>query len=179
MWFSNRRARLRKQAQSCPPTAGYNAMGLSMAYHPHHHHHVHSAAAVAAAAAHQHTSGGPSYMDHFSNSAALSAAAAASAVSGSSPGSGTSSAAGAIYSNQAAVQAAIGSSLQQATTVSSPSSYSVNPSSANIGNTSGVGQQHSSSSPTSNLSHNHASAALLASQVRLFIVKFKRILLYL
>merc|ERR1711936_1244254 len=73
VWFSNRRARLRKQAQSCPPTAGYNSMGLSMAYH-HHPHHVH----LAAAAAHQHASGGPSYMDHFSNSAALSAAAAAS-----------------------------------------------------------------------------------------------------
>ena len=162
MWFSNRRARLRKQAQSCPPTAGYNAMGLSMAYHPHHHHHVHSAAAVAAAAAHQHSTGGPSYMDHFSNSAALSAAAAASAASGSPPGSGSSSAA---YSNQAAVQAAIGSSLQQTTTVSSPSSYSLNPSSGNLGNSNGVGQQHSSSSPTSNISHNHASAALLASQV--------------
>ena len=141
-------------------------MGLSMAYH-HHPHHVHSAAAVAAAAAHQHASGGPSYMDHFSNSAALSAAAAASAVSGSPPGSCPSSAAGAAYSNQAAVQAAIGSSLHQTSTVSSPSLYSINTSSGNIGNTSGVGgQQHSSSSPTSNLSHNHTSAALLASQVK-------------
>ena len=148
-------------------------MGLSMAYHPHHHHHVHSAAAVAAAAAHQHSSGGPSYMDHFSNSAALSAAAAASAVSGSPPGSG-SSAAGAVYSNQAAVQAAIGSSLQQTPTVSSPSSYSINPSSGNLGNSNGVGQQHSSSSPTSNLSHNHASAALLASQVSVPLHKTTR-----
>lgn len=32
VWFSNRRARLRKQAQSCPPSA-YNPMGLSMSYH--------------------------------------------------------------------------------------------------------------------------------------------------
>ena len=134
-------------------------MGLSMAYHPHHH--VHSAAAVAAAAAHQHSSGGPSYMDHFSNSAALSAAAAASAVSGSPPGSGS----GSSYSNQAAVQAAIGSSLHQTPTVSSPSSYSVNQSSGNLGNSSGVGTQQPSASPTSNISHNNSSAALLASQV--------------
>ena len=134
-------------------------MGLSMAYHPHPHH-VHSAAAVAAAAAHQHSSGGPSYMDHFSNSAALSAAAAASAVSGSPPGSGS----GSSYSNQAAVQAALGSSLQQTTSVSSPSSYSVNQSSGNLGN-SGIGTQQPSASPTSNISHNNSSAALLASQV--------------
>eukprot|EP00095_Tigriopus_kingsejongensis_P008384 snap_masked-scaffold9_size846264-processed-gene-2.0 protein:Tk08384 transcript:snap_masked-scaffold9_size846264-processed-gene-2.0-mRNA-1 annotation:"paired box protein pax-" len=31
VWFSNRRARLRKQAQSCPPSA-YNPMGLPMSY---------------------------------------------------------------------------------------------------------------------------------------------------
>ena len=34
VWFSNRRARLRKQAQTCPPSA-YNPMGLPMSYHPH------------------------------------------------------------------------------------------------------------------------------------------------
>jgi hypothetical protein len=106
-------------------------------------------------------------MDHFSNSAALSAAAAASAASGSPPGSGLSSSA--VYSNQAAVHAAIGSSLEHTTAISSPSSYSLNPSSGNLGNSNG--QQHSSSSPTSNISHNHASAALLASQVRVLLHK--------
>ena len=30
VWFSNRRARLRKQAQSCPSSAAYNAMGIPM-----------------------------------------------------------------------------------------------------------------------------------------------------
>ena len=172
VWFSNRRARLRKQAQSCPPTGAYDAMGLPMAYHHHHHHHLsHSAAAAAAAAAHQHSSGGPSYMDQFSSSAAL-AAATASAVSGSSTGSGGSSSvmtgsltstASSIYSNQ--VQAAIGSSLHQTPTVSSPSPYSANSSSA-LGII-GSGGQQSSSSPASDLSHNHTPASLLSSQVRL------------
>lgn len=44
VWFSNRRARLRKQAQSCPPSA-YNPMGLPMSAYPS------SAAAAASAAA--------------------------------------------------------------------------------------------------------------------------------
>jgi hypothetical protein len=56
VWFSNRRARLRKQAQSCPPTA-YNPMGLPMSYH---------------------ASSTP-YMDSFSTSAAAAAAQAAQA----------------------------------------------------------------------------------------------------
>ena len=56
VWFSNRRARLRKQAQSCPPSA-YNPMGLPMSYH----------------------SSTTPYMDTFSTSAAAAAAQAAQA----------------------------------------------------------------------------------------------------
>ena len=68
VWFSNRRARLRKQAQSCPPSA-YNPMGLSAMSYPAH-------AAAAAAAASSTTS---PYMDSSFTSSHSSAAVAAAA----------------------------------------------------------------------------------------------------
>ena len=57
-------------------------MTLSMAYHHHHPRHVHSEGSEATVPAHQHSAGGPSYVDHFSNLTALSAAAAAYEVFG-------------------------------------------------------------------------------------------------
>ena len=63
VWFSNRRARLRKQAQSCPPSA-YNPMGLSaMSAYP-----AHAAAAAAAA-----SPSSPYMESSFSASAAAAA----------------------------------------------------------------------------------------------------------
>ena len=67
VWFSNRRARLRKQAQSCPPSA-YNPMGLSAMSYP-----AHAAAAAAAA------SSSTPYMDSSFSSSHSSAAVAAAA----------------------------------------------------------------------------------------------------
>ena len=71
VWFSNRRARLRKQAQSCPPSA-YNPMGLSAmsaAAYP-----AHAAAAAAAA-----STSSPYMESSFSASSSHSSAAAAAA----------------------------------------------------------------------------------------------------
>lgn len=90
VWFSNRRARLRKQAQSCPPSA-YNPMGLSAAAmsYP-----AHAAAAAAAA------SSSTPYMDSsFSSSSHSAAAAAAAADQNSAATSGTGSS---LYSASAA-----------------------------------------------------------------------------
>ena len=67
VWFSNRRARLRKQAQSCPPSA-YNPMGLSAMSYP-----AHAAAAAAAA------SSSTPYMESSFSSASHSSAVAAAA----------------------------------------------------------------------------------------------------
>lgn len=75
VWFSNRRARLRKQAQSCPPSA-YNPMGLSAMSYP-----AHAAAAAAAA-----SSSTQAYMDSsFSASPHSSAAVAAAAAAQADP----------------------------------------------------------------------------------------------
>ena len=75
VWFSNRRARLRKQAQSCPPSA-YNPMGLSAmsAAYPAH------AAAAAAAASTSSPYMDPSFSSSSSHSSAAAAAAAAAQV---------------------------------------------------------------------------------------------------
>jgi len=76
VWFSNRRARLRKQAQSCPPSA-YNPMGLSAmsaAAYPAH------AAAAAAAASTTSPYMDPSFSTASSHSSAAAAAAAAAQV---------------------------------------------------------------------------------------------------
>jgi len=71
VWFSNRRARLRKQAQSCPPSA-YNPMGLSAMSYP-----AHAAAAAAAASSTPYME--PSFSASSHSTAAVAAAAAAQA----------------------------------------------------------------------------------------------------
>merc|ERR1712086_307632 len=65
VWLPNRRARLRKQAQSCPPSA-YNPMGLSAMSYPAH------AAAAASSTPYME----PSFSASSHSSAAVAAAAA-------------------------------------------------------------------------------------------------------